>query len=340
MNAGVLYPDMKISGCPGHINHQHLGEAFDGRLSCAAREEALASIETQLIDVQPDVCILSYESLYKIWGSAHAAHVLSELFARHGYSMEAFLTVRATHEQLNSLYVHDLQFLEHHTAFRAWLGYSPFHPDFDYSRHLRPWIKACGGRLTVSPLLDQQSSDAPVRRYLEAMELPFLALDQLAGQFDVQANRSPGSIACEIMRRLAVAGAREQATDCVRTMTSWVEQRVDEAGIAEERFNALDEDLADLINRHHRAGNDALARRAWGCNWAQRVKAAPLGPITELAAIDMTADQEDLVEGVVEDALRHFGLKRLSPAERWRLRLSTGTAGLITTVQNLIPVGR
>jgi len=306
---GVLYPDLtpRSALLTPHINHQHLGETLDGRRPPQEREELLHELSRALDTSECDVVLLSYESLIQQKRRCRTPEILSTLFARHGFAMEALVVVKPQSEYLNSIYTHRIQFMRESRDFAHFARAYERSGRFAYDTLIRPWIASCDGRVGAVPVRDRRSTAPLVLRLLSELTLedrvaPLLQSDDL----NRVENRSPGPVAIEVSRRLRAELMQLRLRINQREMTQFVEQTVIERGLDPMGFRGVSADIRSRMDARYLAANDRFARAIWERPWAEVV--APEAPreVNELAIRAIDPAIELVIEDILQRACRRF----------------------------------
>lgn len=281
---GVLYPALTPDSAPSeHINHQHLGEALDGRRTPAERRDLLASLDRQLAASTGDVAILSYERLGALprWRGVPA--LLAGMLARHGYAMEILLTVRPQAGAAQSHYLWRCQFLREARPFQDTFERAIRAPRLDPAAGLSTWLRAAEGRAVAVPLKDARSSVPLASRIVAELGLGD-RFDALLTPVDLARaeNRSLGPAAAEVSRRLRVGGARIADNGTARRIVDVVTDETRRRGLDDRAFQGLDAAMIDRAEERFARANAVFARRMWGEPWSDRVAPDRAGPIDDL----------------------------------------------------------
>ncbi len=306
--SGVLYPDLTpSSAATRHLSHQHLGETLDGRRPCREKIELLGRLEALLRRTDADTLILSYEGLALAPRWLHIPERLAGILARHGFAMTPLITVKPQDELLNSQYTWRTQFLREERPFEAYLKTQigrkmrTHAPRLRLDRLVEPWRRACDGRLLAVPVREAKAEQPFFHRVLEAAGL-FDRVAPLLGEtvWRLVENRSPGPVTVEVARQLRCLGPSRRLLAAARDATRYIEQRSRERGLEVSPFQAVDGALRSRIAAAFADSNDKFAAAAWGQSWTDRVAAAPLSPVNEIAG----RPRDDAAERHISEILR------------------------------------
>ena len=307
--AGILYPDLtpRSAQLTPHINHQHLGETLDGRRPPHEREELLHELSIALDTSECEIVLLSYESLIQQNRRCRTPEILSALFARHGFAMEALVVVKPQTEYLNSIYTHRVQFMRESRDFAHFARAYERSGRFAFDKLIRPWIASCDGRLRAVPVRDQRSTAPLVLRLLSELKLEERVAPLLQpGDLSRVENRSPGPVAVEVSLRLRAELMHLRLRVNQREMTRFVEQTVIERGLDPVSFRGVNADIRARMDAGYLAANDRFARVVWHCPWAEIVAPETPREVNELAIRDIDPATELLIEDILQQACRRF----------------------------------
>lgn len=311
--AGILYPDLTPAAAPQpHLNHQHLGETFDGRSPVAARKELLARLDDALAATRCDTVILSYEGLIQLREAGPAAETLAALFLRRGFVPEIAATVKPQAGFLNSAYTWRCQFLRESRLLAAYARNEMGSPRLDYGASLSPWHAAMPGGLCLVPMRDGRSDRPLMIRLFDDLGL----LDRvgpLLTDADVtrRENPSPGPVAVAASRWLHHHGVAKILGSEARAAGRFLEVAARSIGRDQSGFWGVDSALLQQVEARFHGANDALARDVWGCPWAERVAPDPAREVNEIQG-----DEPD-VQAVVRATLDQFSLVRRHGPRAW-----------------------
>lgn len=319
LQAGVLYPELRLaSGETPHLNHQHLGEALDGRRPASDGRELLGQLEAQLRSTEADVAIVSYERLCLASPRLDLPRVFKELLARAGFEMEVVVTLRQPAWVLNSQYGWRMQHMREGRPFalfaHAWLGSRVL----DLVRLLTPWWRVAAEFHAV-PLHDACSGHPFVQRIFEQTGLlPRLASPGLAGLLESMVdtnrlraeNRSPGPVAVEVARRLHRGGAHRGLGANARAATTFVEERAAARGLDPTAFCGLGPDMLAKVQASRGQADDRFAQMAWGQPWSARVANEAGRPVNEIARLPRDEDIERQIEELLQATCEWFRISR------------------------------
>lgn len=318
--AGICYPNLAPPGAPGSddVNHYRLGQALDRRRGAAERREALARLDAILAATPADTVLLSYEDFSVQRPFWRVPEILSDLFARRGFALEAALVVKPQAEQLASAYALRAQVVAEGRTFRGFLRSEGGSRRYDYADRLEPWRRAAAGRVTALPYRDRRSDAPLLARLVDGLGLGE-RLAPLLGPADLayRTNRSSGPVAVEASRRLYRLGVHRQVTGHRRLLGHVLDDWAWGRGLDAERFRGdAPEGLARVAARYA-AGNARFAAACWGQSWDAVIAAAPAAPPNELAAGPVAPETEAAVEALVRAAAARAAF-RSPPA--WRRR--------------------
>ena len=307
LEAGILYPELKPRWVETpHLNHQHLGEALDGRRTAAEGREMLDHLEQQLQSTTADTVILSYERLCLASPRRNLPGLFHNLLTRTGFQLEVMATVRQPAEVLNSQYGWRTQFLREGRTFalfaQAWRGDRAL----DLPGLMLPWLKVAATFHAV-PLHDATSGRPLVDRILGQLGL-FPRLDVLVGaeRSLPRENRSPGPVAVEVARRLRRGSARRATVPEARAATTLAGEQAAARGLDASSFHGLDPKiLAEMEATWHRA-NDRFAGLVWGQPWSARVATEAGRALNELARIPHDPEAERHVQAILQACCDRF----------------------------------
>ncbi|ODN68443.1 hypothetical protein [Methylobrevis pamukkalensis] len=312
---GLLYPDLTPPGDARiHLNHQPLGEVLDGRRGVADRAAMLARLEADLAATSAEIVILSYEGFCH---AAGAAAVLADLLRRHGFRPETAVTVKPQAEYLNSRYTKQMQFLQETRDFRGFFRRAFRDRKLDYARLVLPFADTLGGPLHLVPLRDHRSQAPLIERLLAELDLADRIGDLvLKAGGDLVENPSAGPLAIEAERRLAILGAGHGLGEGAREATRLLEDEVARRGLDRGSFAGVDAEMQAIVADHWRASCEALARRAWGCAWEDRVAPAAPRPVNEIARLGADRETEALLAELVAWTSDQVGFAPRGPLRR------------------------
>ncbi len=309
--AGILYPDLtpRSALLAPHINHQHLGETLDGRRPPHEREELLHELSIALDTSECGIVLLSYESLIQQKRRCRTPEILSALFARHGFAMEALVVVKPQSEYLNSIYTHRIQFMRDSRDFAHFARAYERSGRFAYDRLIRPWIASCEGRVRAVPVRDQRSTAPLLLRLLSELKIE-ASVAPLLQPADLQRieNRSPGPVAVEVSRRLRTELMQLRLRVNQREMTQFVEQTVIERGLDSVSFRGVNEDIRARMGARYLAANDRFAHAIWARPWAEVVAPEATRDVNELAIRAIDPATELAIEEILQQACQQFNV--------------------------------
>lgn len=316
---GLLYPELALPGAHAgaDVNHQPLGEALDGRRPRAERAPSLERLSDALRATDADTVILSYEDFAVQKPRFRVPATLREVFARHGFAMETAMVVKPPFEQLNSAYAHRAQLVVEPRDFRAF-GRAHWHSGrFDYAGLIAPWRTACGGRVTAIPLRDARSPAPLMERIFRDLRL-WERVSPLLGEPDVTfvTNRSPGPLAVEASRRLRAMRVHRQVGSHPRAIGHVLDGAAWSRGLDPEPIRGDAPEVKARMENHFARTSDAFARDLWGTAWSRVVEDAPAKPPNELAARPISRDEEERVDLLMRETMRHFGFRALPAWKR------------------------
>ena len=314
--AGILYPELTPASATHepHISHQHLGEALDGRRPRQERQELLQTLDAALGRTGADTVVLSYEDLIQEKRAARIAVTLRDLFARHGFRMEAAVTLKPQSEHLNSVYAHRAQMMREKLLFDAVARRYEHSARFAYGRLIEPWLAACEGGVRAVPVRDLRSPRPLVERFLAETGLadrvlPLLAPDDTARR----ENRSPGPVAVEVSRRLRLLRVPDRLR-VPREMMRSLERAAAARGLDATPFQGVGPALKVRLSTLYEATNDRFAAHAWGAPWSAVVAPEPERPVNELGGRPIPPATEQLIQELMAEACREFGV---APGRPW-----------------------
>lgn len=314
--AGVLYPDLTPrSAAVPHINHQHLGEALDGRRPQREAVELLGRLDEGLRRTDADVVLLSYEGFIQQKLAPRISQRLRAVFDRHGFRMEAAAAVKPQAEMLNSLYAHRLQLMLEKRLFAGFAAAMEGSARFDYHRLVLPWLQACDGRVHAVPVRAAGDPAPLVERLLRTLGLhgrtaPILA----AGEARRVENRSPGPVAAEVSRRLRLLRAHTRLRVSPREMMRAVEGAAQERGLDRIGFRGVDPALRDRMAARYHDGNARFAAAVWGRDWSAVVAPEPETIVNEVARAPLDPAVGRHIEAILQEACARFGV---APRRPW-----------------------
>jgi hypothetical protein len=309
---GILYPDLTpASATDAHLNHQHLGEALDGRRGRRDRADLLGQLDAYLAATDCDVVLLSYEALCLAPERRRIGQILADVFRRRGFAMEVLLTVKPQAEYLHSTYTWRMQFLRESRVFAAYAQAAMRDRRFDYDRLLRPWRAAGADRLYAVPVKDCRSDRPLVERVFAELGL----LDRVAGMISAEdlarvENPSPGPVAVEVARRLRLGQVHRALGPRCREATHFIEQTARRQGFDPTQFNGLTDEISRDVAAIWDASNARFAAEVWQIPWSYRVAGRVARACNEIAG-DPTAF-EPVLEQIRRLTCAEFGV-----AEHW-----------------------
>ncbi|GBU16019.1 MULTISPECIES: hypothetical protein [Methylobacterium] len=318
--AGILYPELAPADLPEaarealNVNHQALGEALDGRRP--GRRAALAQLSETLAATQADTVVLSYEDFAVQKPSLGVPAMLAEVFARHGFALEAAIVVKPPFEQLNSAYAHRAQLAEEFRDFRGFGRLLWRSRRFDYGARLAPWRAAARGRVTATPLRDGRSGAPLLERLLRDLglweRLAPLVPDDATRRTD---NRSSGPLAVEASRRLRRMRVHRQVPGHPRIIGHVIDEAAWSRGLDTESFRGDAPEIRARMEARFAPLNEAFARDLWGASWESVVASAARKPPNEIAGHPTSPEQEAQIALLMHEAIARFGFRRPPP---WR----------------------
>lgn len=264
--AGVLYPQM---GDRRWVHHLSLAFAFNGRRAVPPAADQLAAIEAEFAASGCGALLLSYEGWTYKNGADAAARVLSDFGRRNGFDTMAALVVRHQASFLNSLYAHRVDRFEETAPFPVFLARELAGRRWDNDRRFGPWTDQEAVTLRAIPLVEQPGASI-MHRFLADTGLtewvpPDLA-DSLASVPSTNVATSPEVV--EVCRRVTMRARNRIALrrDKLAALAA-VTRACAAQGWAGDRFNGLDEAMAERVEARYAAGNEAFARRHFGASW-------------------------------------------------------------------------
>lgn len=314
--AGILYPDLNPASAAHapHISHQYLGEVLDGRRPRREARELLGALDAALARTQADTVILSYEDLIQEKRAAWIAAILRDAVARHGFRMEAVVTLKPQDEHLNSIYAHRVQMMNEKRLFASFAKHFEHSARFAYAELLQPWLPACDGRLRAVPVRDQRSPRPLLERFLTETGLVDRVLPLLAPEDTARReNRSPGPVAVEASRRLRLLRVPDRLR-VPREMMRFLERAAASRGVDETPFQGVGPELRARLSARYAATNERFAAQAWGAPWSTVVAPEPERPANELGSHPIPPATERTIKELMEEACREFGV---APDRRW-----------------------
>ena len=326
-HAGILYPDLTPASAPHpHINHQHLGEALDGRRPPHERAELLDNLDRQLATTQADTILLSYESLCLIPSARGIPRLLATLFARRGFTMRTLATLKPQAEQLNSTYTWRTQFLREHRPFPAYLAAESRHPILDYAALLAPWHEAAP--LAAVPTRAAHDPAPLLDRTLQALALHDRLAIPTAERTRIE-NRSPGPITVEVARRLRHGHARP--TLPARTITRALETEARRQSRDPTPFKAITPTTRATLDTHYAPQNDTLAYQIWSTPWSAQVAPEPPAEVNDLAQTHHPESLEAAATLLAQTLVTHHLTLQSGPLNTLRLKAHDAAATLTRT---------
>ena len=291
----MLYPELTpASATEPHLNHQHLGEALDGRRSAAERRELLGKLDAELAATSAEVVVLSYERFWLAEAWRRLPRVLADLCARRGFRPEILVTVRPQAELIQSQYGWRVQFMREARSFARAFRRDLAGPRLDIDAGLALWARAAEGRVTAVPLRHAHADSHLTTRIAAALDLSDRLGPPVGEATERRENVSPGPVTTEVSRRLRQAGVRADASTR-RRMVARIAELARDLPEDQEPFRALTPALAAMASQRFAGSNASLARRLWACEWDSHVACTPPGEVTELA--------DRVLPGVLERAL-------------------------------------
>lgn len=314
--AGILYPELTPRSAAGspHINHQHFGEALDGRRPRREKAELLDRLAGELRRTDADTVLLSYEGFIQQRLAPGISQLLRSLFDRHGFRMETLAVAKPQAEMLNSLYAHRLQLMLERRVFAGFAAVTERSGRFAYDRLIQPWLSACGGRVRAVPFRDARSPAPLVSRLLAEAGLAE-RVGPLLGPDDPERveNRSPGPVASEVARRLRWMRAHVRLPVRPREAMRVVERLAKDRGFDEAPFRGVDAALRARLDARFAAANARFAQAVWGRAWPEVAAPEPACPPNELARQPMEATMERHVGSILREACAQFGVPPTRP---------------------------
>lgn len=315
--AGILYPDLTPASAAHepHINHQHFGEALDGRRPRREARELLERLSGELARTDADTVLISYEDFIQQKRAAGISRTLRSLFDRHGFAMEAVVVAKPQSEHLNSVYSHRMQLMREKRLFDAFAGTFERSGRFAYRSLIEPWLSACSGRVRGVPVRDVRSPAPLVRRLLAEIGLedrvaPLLAADD-SGRVE---NRSPGPVAVEVSRRLRLMRVHARLHTPPRSMMRAVERAAMEHGLDQVPFKGVGPELRARMAARFHDTNDRFAMALWGHAWPAVVAPEPEHEVNEIGRQPIEPGMESRIDTILRDACRQFGV---TPSRPW-----------------------
>ena len=301
--AGILYPDLtpRSAAHEPHINHQHLGEALDGRRPAAEGRELLDALSARLAATAADVVLLSYEDWIQEKRAGRIGGALGEVFARHGFAMEAITVAKPQSEHLNSIYSHRTQLMRERHLFGPFCRGFEGSRRFAYAELMAPWRVVCAGRVRAVPLRDVRSGAPLVDRFLAELGL----LDRVGPLLGAEEgtrveNRSPGPVSVEVSRRLRLLRVPSRLPVRPRAAMREVEQRVRAQGFDAVPFKGVGPELRARLHARYATTNERFAHAVWGQGWDSVTAAEPVQPVNELG----DQPQDPAIEAVIAETMR------------------------------------
>lgn len=329
-SVGLAYPELAPPGSSpaADVNHHQLGQALDGRRPAIERKHALARLEEILARTRADTVVLSYEDFVVQRPHFGVPALLGEIFARHGFAMEAMIVVKPQVEQLSSAYALRAQLVAEARTFRDFVRHEGFSGRYDYHARLDPWRRATAGRIIAIPMRDC-FSDAP----LLARIVTGLGLEQSLGLLlnacdaAYVTNRSSGPVAIEASRRLHRMRVHKQVIGHPRLIGHFLDDAARAAGLDTEPFRGDALDLLLAVENFYAASNERFADSSWGRSWHASVAAAPRRPANELAGWPISREVEAHIERLMAETVAHFGFRTAPAWQRNMSNLVEGWAG-------------
>ncbi|WP_179698825.1 hypothetical protein [Methylobacterium sp.] len=319
-SVGICYPNLAPPGAPGSddVNHYRLGQALDRRRGAAERHEALARLDAILATTPANTVVLSYEDFSVQRPLWRVPEILSDLFARRGFALEAALVVKPQGEQLASAYALRAQVVAEGRTFRGFLRSEGASGRYDYAARLEPWLRAAAGRVTALPYRDRRSDAPLLARLVDGLGLG-ARLAPLLGPADLEyrTNRSSGPVAVEASRRLYRLGVHRQVTGHPRLLGHVLDEWAWARGLDAERFRGDAPDGLARVAARYAAANARFAAACWGQSWDAVIDPAPAAPPNELAAGPIAPETEAAVDALVRAATAQAAF-RSPPAWWWR----------------------
>ena len=283
---------------------------MDGRRPPRERQELLTRLAGLLAATDAETVLLSYEGLCLLPPRLGIPRMLASLFARHGFAMEVLATVKPQGEFINSTYTWRTQFLREHRTFQTFFQAEDGRPIHDYGRLFAPWLAACNGAMTVTPLRDVRSGQPLIARVmadlgLQAVVGPMFSQTDLA----LVENRSPGPVAVEVARRLRMGGAHLRLGHPRREVTRFVERSAFLKGLDTVAFKGLDSASRAKDAARWRHSNDRFAQSVWGCPWASRVATEPATPVNEIARSVPDPALTAQMDRIIGETCEAFGIR-------------------------------
>lgn len=327
---GILYPDLtpRSAADHPHLNHQHFGEALDGRRPRREARELLQLLSRELACTKADVVLISYEDFIQEKQAARISNTLRSVFDQHGFQMEAVVAVKPQSEHLNSVYSHRMQMMSEKRRFSEFATAYMTSGRFAYHKLAEPWLAACSGRVRGVPTRDMRSAAPLVRRMLVEMGLdnrvgPLLVEDDLARV----ENRSPGPVTVEVSRRLRHMRVQARIPTRAREMVTFVDHLVRDRGFDQVPFKGVGPDLGAHMSRLFQDTNDQFALAVWAQPWSAVVAPEPAYPVSEIAGRPIPPELETLVSGIIREACRQFNVVPIRPRTSGLAELLADTGG-------------
>ena len=314
--AGILYPDLTPASAAGepHINHQHFGEALDGRRPRRERRALLESLDAQLAATAAETVLLSYEDWIQERRARGIALVLRDALARRGFRMEAIVVAKPQDEHLNSIYSHRAQLMREKRLFAGFCAEFEGSRRFAYAELIEPWVMACAGRVTGVPLRDRRSEAPLLHRFLGELGLLDIVAPMLAAQDQVRVeNRSPGPVAVEVSRRLRLLRVPSRLSIRPRAAMRDIERAAFDRGLDAVPFKGVGPALRDRLRERYAGTNDRFARSLWAASWDDVVAPERPHPVNEIGGGPVDAATEAVVATLMAEALQRLGLAGETP---------------------------
>ena len=223
-----------------------------------------------------DDVLLSAEQFTQPLAKQACLNALVDCLELRGFRLRVVLFLRDQPDYINARYVHSSRRLYHYQSFGAYveaqLAERRHIYDYNYLfRHLSRHPRVDSIFLPYGSALGD-----PYVRMMAALGWTEPA-EGWAPADPQKGNVQPGCrgvwLAHALGQRLEALGLQGRSL----VNTGAVVRRISEQqGWQDDRYCGFDPAFAAMVAAHYAEGNDAFARRAWGCRWRERVPAVPM----------------------------------------------------------------
>ncbi|MGA0533406.1 hypothetical protein [Hansschlegelia sp. KR7-227] len=297
---GVDVPDL---GYPDIVRaHRKLADGLRGETDPAQpATEPWIALDRRLAETEGDLC-LSRETICQHLAAPPRLAFVRGFFARRGMRLHVVSYVRDHPSFLSALYAQHAKNMRMTEEFDAWLERILSDPParLSYRLMFRNLLAANDLRFTLRPL-EAVGGDALVADFCELLGRPDIDRSGFDPKPFRNATPGPKAIAAGVLGARTLAARGVEAYGDPRFAQA-LEAVAAERGWSERPFFGPDETAAARIERRFAAGDDEVARLAWGGRWSDHVSRAPRTRHAMTIA-DVPKRDRDEIEDAARDAV-------------------------------------